>query len=268
MPQAPDDIATRSCACKDPCDSRRCLCRRWGGSCKESCKCKGLHCNNEFRENGFYFGEAHSSSRATHCFADYVEKAEKFDYRRPYRNNGANTTTTNLESLLLADHQLFDESKELREWRDKLDELGTDFEDRIAHLRFLFRLGLSISEDNPRFYSFCLKQWTNKNTYRHCPVCKRCCSVNISWHCSVCRQCRHDGLGVTCFRCGGRSSTAKSRQEMEYEFCRIMDMKTPSEAAGSSQRAAGDDLSSSGPDVRTSIENFLDSGSAVPRSGC
>ena len=86
-----------------------------GGSCKESCEFKGQQCGNDFRANGFWFGEAHSSSRATHCFADYVEKAEKLDYRRPFHDNGASTHPNNLKLLLTADHQLFDESDEFRE---------------------------------------------------------------------------------------------------------------------------------------------------------
>lgn len=159
--------------------------------------------------------------RATHCFTDYVEKAKfKVAFRRPSRANGANTSTNTLESLLLADHGLFEESDELREWRGKLDELEPHSDESLTHLRWLFRLGLSISEGNPRFYSFCLKKWTDEDEHRHCAVCKRYCSIKTSWRCSVCRQCRHDGLEVTCSRCGGRSSTAISRQEKEYEIWR------------------------------------------------
>lgn len=267
MPQVPDDIATRSCACKDACGSRRCLCRRWGGSCKESCKCKGQHCGNEFRANGFWFGEAYSDSRATHCFTDYVEKAEKIDYRRPFHDNGASTHNKNLEALLTADRRLFDESDELREWKNKLDEVGPEFGARMAHLRWLFRLGLSISEGKTRFYSFCLKQWTDEDTYRHRPVCKGCCSVKTSWHCGVCRQCRHDGLDETCFRCGGRSLTAMSEEEKENEFWRN-EMLGPSsnlpEFAGPSLRAVDDDPISSGVDVRTSIEVRDDASNSGP----
>jgi hypothetical protein len=145
VPKAPDDIATRSCACKDSCDSRRCLCRRRGGVCKESCKCQApdRHCANKFAYNGNLFGEAHTHSRATHCFADYVEKAEKIDFRRPYHDNGANIQPKNLESLLFADDDFFDELAELRDWRTKLDELESD--ERLEHTRWLFRLDLSIS---------------------------------------------------------------------------------------------------------------------------
>jgi len=270
VPQAPSDIAAHSCACKDACSSRRCLCRRWGGRCKESCKCQGLYCGNKFLTNGLYFGEAHRNLRATHCFADYVEKAETLDNRRPHHDNDADISVSNLKSLLLADHNYFDKSDELREWRDKLYKTGPDFEDHLIHLRWLFRLGLSISESDPRFYSFCLKEWTDQNTHRHCAVCKRCCPVKTSWHCSVCRQCRHDGLYVACYRCGGKSSAAMSEKEKEIEFWRSERIETPSdlfEAAGPSVRAFDDDLSLSGIDVRTSIEIRNDAsnpGPAVP----
>jgi hypothetical protein len=39
--EAPMDILTRPCDCKDLCSTRRCLRRRWGGSCKHYCKCSG-----------------------------------------------------------------------------------------------------------------------------------------------------------------------------------------------------------------------------------
>jgi hypothetical protein len=213
VPRPPIDIAAHSCACNDACNSRRCLCRRWGGRCKESCRCQGLHCGNKFLTNGLYFGEAHRNSRATHCFADYVEKAEKLDNRHPRQDNDADISVSNLKSLLLADLNYFDKSDELREWRDKLYKTEPDFEDHLTHLRWLFRLGLSISGSDPRFYSFCLTEWTDENTHRHCAVCKRCCPVKTSWHCSVCRQCRHDGLDVACYRCGCRSLAAMSAKK-------------------------------------------------------
>lgn len=188
------------------------------------CKCRGEMCNNRFRIlEACHFGPQrpeHPKLRANHCFADYFEKAEKFDYRRPWHDNGADTTSGNLEGLMLADPTFFDKSDELRDWRRKLDTLETDSEEREKHMQWLFRLGLSNEEGNKYFYSFCLKSWTDDDDHRHCAACNRCCSIKVSWHCSVCRQCRHEGLDVTCFRCGGRSLTATSRQEKEWEFWR------------------------------------------------
>jgi hypothetical protein len=61
--EAPKDILTRPCDCKYLCSTRRCLCRRWGGSCKHNCKCSGckdappLGCQNPFRYSEYrYFG--------------------------------------------------------------------------------------------------------------------------------------------------------------------------------------------------------------------
>lgn len=79
-PKAPDDIETLPCNCKDLCDTRRCICRRWGGQCKHNCKCNGFSvnsvCQNIFDLNeDRFFGPAlpgKSVPRATPCFADYV----------------------------------------------------------------------------------------------------------------------------------------------------------------------------------------------------
>jgi hypothetical protein len=113
-----------------------------------------------------------------------------------------------LEQLLLAADNFFDESAELRERKDTLSTLEVGSEERSIHIEWLFRLGLKLDEHNPRFYSFCNKQWTNTNTHRHCAACRRCYTIETSWHCGVCRQCRHEGLDTACHRCGGRSSTA------------------------------------------------------------
>jgi hypothetical protein len=139
---------------------------------------------------------------------------KKFDFRRPFHDNGARSSAQDLEQLLLATDSFFDESAELREWRDTLSTLEEGSEERATHMQWLFRLGLSLHDGDLRFYSFCNKQWTSQDTHRHCAACKRCCSIDKSWHCGVCRQCRHEGLDTTCYRCGGRSSTATSKQEI------------------------------------------------------
>jgi hypothetical protein len=239
VPEAPDDIATRCCSCKDYCSSRRCLCRRWGGSCKEGCKCQTTgHCCNIFSANTLYFGAQPDdcNTRATYCFIDYLEKAEKIDHRRPFHNSSATSSRKGLEQLLLATDSFFDESAELREWRNTLSTLKEGSGERAAHMQWLFRLGLSLQEGDSRFYSFCNKQWTSQDTHRHCAACKRCCSVDTSWHCGVCRQCRHEGLNRTCYRCGGRSSTEVSRQE-EYEIWRNMELNDDSRVASADRES-------------------------------
>lgn len=147
-------------------------------------------------------------------------KFEKVDFRHPWNQNLPKSTVKSLESRLLADAAFFETSDDLRDWRDKLDTLAAGSEEREKHMQWLFRTGLSIEVGNKYFYSFCLKIWTDDDNHRHCAACKRCCSIKVSLHCGVCRQCRHDGLDVTCYHCGGRSLTATSRQEKEYEFFR------------------------------------------------
>jgi hypothetical protein len=99
------------------------------------------------------------SSMPNGYFFWHVEKAKfKVDLRRPSCDDGANISTKTLETLLLADHQRVDESDELREWRAKLDETDPYSDECLTHLRWPFRLSLSISEGNPRFYSICLKE--------------------------------------------------------------------------------------------------------------
>lgn len=232
MPSAPDDIATRSCNCKDDCNSRRCICRRWGGGCKHSCKCQDRYCGNRFDTYlSVCFGHEELNGtplRATYCFTDYAEKADKIDIRRPYNTNEADATQSNLESLLLADDSFFESSDELRAWRGKLEELAVVPEDRHTHIQWLFRMGLSTKSGNKYFYSFCIKGWAERDTYRHCAACNKCYPIGSSWHCGVCRQCRHDGLDQNCSRCGGRSSAAKLRQEKEYDYAaREFTQKTP-----------------------------------------
>jgi hypothetical protein len=178
-----------------------------------------------------------SNIRAAYCFTDYLEKPEKIDYRRPFHNNGSGISAQDLEQLLLANDSFFDESAELREWRDKLSTMEERSEERATHMQWLFRLGLSLHEGDSRFYSFCNKQWTSQDTHRHCAACKRCYPVDTSWHCGVCRQCRHEGLDRTCYRCGGRSSTAISRQEKEYEIWRTMELEDDSRVAGAGRES-------------------------------
>lgn len=211
-------MEARCCNCKDLCTTRRCICRRWGGACKQGCKCRGELCNNRFRDLNVDFGPQRPglpALRASHCFTDYVEKSEKVDFRHSWNQNFPKTTVKSLESRLLADSAFFEMSDELREWREKFDTLAIDSEKREEHMQWLFRLGLSNEEGNKYLYSFYLKSWTDDDNHRHCAACNRCCSIKVSWHCSVCRQCRHEGLDVTCFRCGGRSLTATSRQGKE-----------------------------------------------------
>lgn len=129
-------------------------------------------------------------------------------------------TSRNLELLLLAHVNFFDESIELRKWRDRLTTLEVWSNERVAHMQWLFRLGLSLDENNTCFYSFCNKQWTSSDTHRHCATCNRCHALEMSWHCGLCRQCRHEGLDKYCYRCGGSSSTAMSRQEKQIEIWR------------------------------------------------
>jgi hypothetical protein len=137
-----------------------------------------------------------------------------------------------LEQLLLAADNFFDESAELREWKDTLSTLEVGSEERSIHIEWLFRLGLKLDEHNPRFYSFCNKQWTNTNTHRHCAACRRCYTIETSWHCGVCRQCRHEGLDTACHRCGGRSSTSVLQEEKEYEMWRTWELNDDSAVRG------------------------------------
>ena len=112
-PKAPDDIDTRPCNCIDLCETRRCICQRWGGECKHNCKCNGLHedvvCQNPFHDYNEYrfFGPAppgKSVPRATPCFTDYVEKALKMKYP-PHTpaDIAAKISVETLERMLLAD---------------------------------------------------------------------------------------------------------------------------------------------------------------------
>lgn len=118
-------------------------------------------------------------------------------------------------------------------------------------MHWLFRLGLSIKQGDSRFYSFCIKGWTNEGDYRHCAVCNKCCPVMTSWHCGVCRQCRHDGMQTNCYRCGGRSSIGLSREEKEYDIWRNMELEDNRTSEGRDQESIAEpDFS-----VRPSIED-------------
>jgi hypothetical protein len=112
-PKAPDDIDTRPCNCIDLCETRRCICQRWGGECKHNCKCNGLHedvvCQNRFGDYNEqrFFGPSlpgKSVPRATPCFTDYVEKALKMKYP-PHTpaDIAAKISVETLERMLLAD---------------------------------------------------------------------------------------------------------------------------------------------------------------------
>lgn len=227
VPAAPDDIDTRTCSCKDACDTRRCICRRWSGECKHNCNCR-QDCNSPFgRVKELYFNIERPglpALRPTSCFVDYAQKGTKLITPRGGTDHWMNyADTEGLETLLLADAAFFDTSGDLREWKQKLDILTADSEERKEHMQWLFRLAFSNDTEKKSFYSLCLNIWTDDNTHRHCAVCSRCCSLDVSWHCGVCRQCRHDGLDKTCFRCGGRSLTAESRLEKDMRLLGGMD---------------------------------------------
>lgn len=222
VPEAPDDIATRLCNCKDQCISRRCPCRRWGGECKDDCKCQDCDscCVNVFTVNSYFFGPSLPGSaipRATPCFTDYVESKTKYDPRDPFcRERRDDTSVEKLENLLLAREDFFETSNELRDWHQTLDTLAINSEERKKHLWWLFRKGLSNEADIGFFYSFRKTEWIKEEDFRHCAVCNKCYSVHESWHCGVCKQCRHGGLDEPCRQCGGTSSMAKPRSEDDF----------------------------------------------------
>jgi hypothetical protein len=219
--EAPKDIQTRPCDCKDLCSTRRCLCRRWGGSCKHNCKCSGckddppLGCQNPFRYSEYrYFGPSlpgQSVPRATPCFTDYVEKALKTGNRPLSRNNSARVSVETLEKTLMADRDSMDMWDDLTELHDTLETLAVDSEERKAHLWRIFQEGLSVEAESCFFYSFCEKNWEYVLDYTHCATCNKCYSVRSSWHCGVCRKCCHNGAYEPCHRCGGTSTSAGIR---------------------------------------------------------
>jgi hypothetical protein len=218
-PEAPADIGTRTCNCKDLCSTRRCICRRWGGQCKHDCKCNGFHaeasCLNIFDLNeDRFFGPALPGKcvpRATPCFTDYLEKALKMDFGSALHQKNSKVSVEYLETLLLADGNSMDMWDDLEALRETLKTLAVDSEERKAHLRRIFREGLSVEHESCFFFSFCQKDWEYVNDYTHCPTCKKCYSARSSWHCGVCKQCRHNGLDEPCHRCGGTSLDAGLR---------------------------------------------------------
>jgi len=180
-----------------------------------------LSCSNDFKLNDDLFFEAtalpNSLIRATPCFTDYFEKAQKYSSRHQYSVDDANVYVYNLKNMLLADEAWFERSVELHDWRRALDALAIDSEELRAHLRWLFRKGLSNEAGIDFYYSFCEMDWVKEGDCRHCAVCNKCYSVHISWHCGVCKQFCHNGLDEPCHRCGGTLLKAKPRPEDDFE---------------------------------------------------
>jgi len=123
--------------------------------------------------------------RATPCFTDYVEKANKIDSKRPFCNRNEDDSFDNLEKLLLVEEAFFETSDGLRIWRRTLNTLAINSGERKKHLQWLFRKGLSSEAGTGFFYSFCKKEWLKQEDYRHCAVCSKCYSVHTSWHCGM-----------------------------------------------------------------------------------
>jgi hypothetical protein len=144
-PEAPDDINTRPCNCKDSCTTRRCTCRRWGGQCKHNCKCNvdtDFPCENIFYLNEYrFFGLALPGKvvpRATPCFTHYVEKALKIGHGRELNEKNGKVSVETLESMLLAKGNDFDMVENLTDLPEKLNFLAADSGERKVHLWRLF----------------------------------------------------------------------------------------------------------------------------------
>jgi hypothetical protein len=253
-PKAPDDIETRPYNCKDLCSTRRCICRRWGGQCKHDCKCNGSHveasCLNIFELNeDRFFGPALPGKyvpRATPCFTDYLEKALKVDLGHALHQKTSKVSVEYLETLLLADGNSMDMWDDLKALHETLKTLAVDSEERKAHLRRIFREGLSVEHESCFFFSFCQKDWEYVHDYTHCATCNKCYSARSSWHCGVCRQCRHNGLDEPCHRCGGTSLDAglrlgESRPDTQSSS-RLRITESISEQLDESSRAVDDEV--------------------------
>jgi hypothetical protein len=57
--------------------------------------------------------------------------------------------------------------------------------------------------DEVYFYSFCLKEVVDENSFWHCKACNTCRETN-EWHCKKCNDCTY-GLTLPCDRCGKKS---------------------------------------------------------------
>ena len=54
--------------------------------------------------------------------------------------------------------------------------------------------------DEVYFYSFCMKEVVDENSFWHCKACNTCRETN-EWHCKKCDDCTY-GLTLPCDTCG------------------------------------------------------------------
>ncbi|EGP82728.1 uncharacterized protein MYCGRDRAFT_97389 [Zymoseptoria tritici IPO323] len=235
--EAPQDVMTCTCNCKNRCSTRRCTCRKWGGRCKEGCKCRkdkaveeslGPECHNPFEDvTRKFFGVYHPNVRASDCFVSFVErKLKKGQHCDP---SEMAKTLLNADDGIVWDPEMNDIAPNLSGCRERLADLPSGSVERKEHMQLLFRGALGegdvYEEDGIGMYkwNFCESQWYDENgPFTHCPTCGKCVADDEQWHCGVCRRCRYNRR-TPCEKCGGISRSLKEHKEAQKK--RLVDEK-------------------------------------------
>ena len=215
------------------------MCRKWGSGCGPTCSCISSNiCTNPLNNLAWFFGDGHSSLRATPCFTHWLSKekgrvidikpedlaCKVLDLKKGALNdlprlsqfglNGISRDSwTGGHSQAWADGEndgdmgdIFGDAYRKRWKKTWAGHETFTIVEREKQIQALLRHSLSKGGEESSsmwYYSFCREAWVQDDCTWHCRTCGECNDWR-EWHCGTCKKCTY-GVSLPCQGCGGVS---------------------------------------------------------------